>query len=101
VTTAQTETTSITNVESYNLTKLLDEVFVLQAQIDTLVMYLDGNNTVEAKTIAELVVLIDKVLEDKTIPNDTATLLQEFADFLQNKSTATTKTLVRRKRKTK
>jgi biopolymer transport protein ExbD len=98
-TTTQTDTTLNIGVNSYNLTLLLDEFFELQAQIDTLLVYLDGNSTAEAQTIAELVSLISKVLEDKTIPSDNATFLQEFADFLQNNSTTTTKTLVRRKRR--
>jgi hypothetical protein len=93
-----TDTTLSTNANSNNLTLMLDEVFDIQAQIDTLLVYLDGNSTAEAQTIAELVSVISKVLEDKTIPSDIATFLQEFADFLQNKSTTTTKTLVRRKR---
>jgi hypothetical protein len=88
-TTTQTDTILSTSADSNNLTLMLDEVFDIQAQIDTLLVYLDGNNTAE---------LINKVLEDKTIQFDIATSLQEFVAFLQSKSTTTTKTPVRRKR---
>jgi hypothetical protein len=98
---AQNESTPQTgsSADFNNLTELLDEVFELQAQIETYLIYLDGNDTVLHVTTQKLIPIVDDLLEDKTIPSDTAKILQDFAALLKNDTTTPT-TLVRKKRAT-